>query len=600
MVAVSSEPSRGDARSVDVARVRAALLESARWWSAKARSEAGAIDRLWVALECRGCGELFDRIFVCPEEPDPPLHRTADEVEAALDELFAGRSPLIDEPTWREATSCECGSPRHLASTQGAGLFHAMLGSGAGLVVARIGGRTEWYRLADGSGVPEAIEGSSIRASFGRPLSLFEALAELLPQIPPKPSTVVGTAAEPGAWFFAAESAAVLELGVDAKLGGRPRILVPLEPAMVRSLLWPASLRELARSIEEGIVVALAVETEALLAQARLWARARLDGDVRVREGGGWAFASERGHWPIEARSIALSMARTGRTSAEVVASALAEASRALTDRIATLHALAEEVPGSSFEVEGEVATARGPDGRAVRTIRLSELPAGAKGLPPEMLAREAAFLFDTAPPWASRARVCPCGAALSIESRLVPWPWPDPSSRPKLVRTWADERGGAAEVVALCCDRHVRIPSVEELEALGLDEARLEARLDADLAETRPRVHASIWRGPGEERAALVRGPFAASFVLSDARAVALHEAVGRPIEGPSLTGWAIGTDVALFVPEDADDGIVVRVLSALGAPSFEPFWLRREIDLSVGGVGTFEVVMGPRIGAG
>lgn len=598
MVAASSEPSRRDA-GVDVARVRAALFESARWWSANARSETLAVDRLWVAFECGACGEIFDRVFVCPEEPDPPLHRTADELEAALDELFAGRSPLIDGPTWRAAASCECGSPRHLVAAQGAGFFHAVLGSGAGLVVARIDGEVERYRLADGSGVPEAIDSSSLRASFGRPLSLFEVLAELLPQLPPKPSSVVGTAAEPGAWFFAAESAAVLELGVGAKLGARPRIVVPLEPAMVRSPRWPGPLRELASWIEDGVVVALAVETEALLGQARLWARARLAGDVQVRGEASWGFASERGSWPIAPRSIALSMARSGRTLAQATASALTEASRALADRIATLHALVDEVPGSSFDIDGEVATARGPDGRVVRTLRLSDLPAGAGELPPEMLAREAAFLFDTAPGWASRSRVCPCGAALSIESRLVSWPWPDASTRPRLVRTWADEHRGAAEVVALCCDRHVRIPSEEELEALGLDDDRLAARLDADLAETRPRVHAAIWRGPGEERAALVRGPFAASFVLSDARAVALHEAVGSPIEGTRLTGWAIGTDVALLAAEDTDDGIVVRVLSALGAPSYEPFWLRREIDRSVDAVGAFEVVMEPFIGA-
>src|SRR5690606_8700885 len=118
-------------------------------------------------------------------------------------------------------------------------------------------------------------------------------------------------------------------------------------------------------------------------------------------------------------------------------------------------------VPGASFEVEGAKATALLADGRAVRTMELTDLPAGAGTLSADVLAREAAFLFDVAPPWADRGRVCGCGAALSVESRLVAWPWPEPSTRPRVVRMWAEEgRRGAAEVVALCCDRHVRIPS--------------------------------------------------------------------------------------------------------------------------------------------
>lgn len=611
-VVAVSEPSREDARSVDVVAVRTTLFESARRWSVIATSESRSIDRLWIGFECGACGESFGRVFACPEQPAAPLYRGADEVEGAVDALLAGRCPLIDPPTWRAAAECPCDGPRHLVAARAAALFHPMVGSGAGLVVARIGGGSEWYRLAEGSGAFGAVDPASLRGAFGRPLTLFDALVELLPQLPPKPSTIVGTAAEPGVWFFAAEGAAALELGVDAKLEGRPRIVVRLEPALARSALWHPALRELAGVLKERVTVALVVETEALLAQAQVWARARLDGEVHVEPGADllgsgelrlsaadgsgpapWVFASESGHWPIDPRAIAVTMARTGQPMGEAVASASTEAARALADRVATLRALVEQVPGGSFDVEGAVAIARASDGRAVRTIQLVELPAGAGELPPEMLAREAAFLFDAAPPWASRARVCPCGAALSVESRLVAWPWADASRRPKVVRTWADEHRGAAEVVALCCDRHVRIPSVAELEALGLSEDRLAARLDADIAETRPRVHATIWRGPEGERAAMVRGPFAASFVLSDARAVALHDALGAPVEGARLTAWALGTDLALLVAEDADDSIVARVLVDLGMSSLEPFWLRRDVDLGVEGVGGFEVVM-------
>lgn len=590
----ASEPSRGDATRVDAAAARAALLTSATWWSAKARHETLSIDRLWACFSCGACGATFDRVLTCPRAADAPLYRSAGEVERVIADVLAARSPIIDAATWRAVSECACGAPRHHVAPGGAGIFHSMIGTGAGLVIARIDRSIEWLRIADGSGLLEPLEASSLRSLLGRPLTLFDAFDDLVAQVPVDRDRVAGTAAEPGVWLFAAATLGALDWGVQSKLGARDRILVRLEPRTVRSAAWPASLHVLAAVIEEGGVVGLAVERDVMLAQARAWARSRLGCNVRAEEGARWVLASERAEWPIAELSIPLAMAKSGRTLGETIAEVLTDAAHAIEDRIATLGALAEQVPGASFDVDGGKATARLADGRAVRTIELTQLPAGAQQLSPEMLAREAAFLFDVAPPWADRSRVCPCGAALSVESRLVAWPWPDPSTRPRIVRTWAQEGGrGAAEVVALACDRHVRIPSERELRELGLDEARLETRLDADLAAARPRVHASIWRGPDGEAVAVVRGPFVSGVVLSDGRARALYEALREPFEASSAIGWAVGADLAALVSEGASEAAVVRALHELGVPSIEPFWLRREIDLRVAAIGSFDLVM-------
>ena len=592
--AAASEPSPSDATRVDGAAARAALRESASWWSAKARHEPLSIDRLWACFSCGACEATFDRVFTCPES-DLPLYRNAGEVEALITDVQTGRSPLIDAATWRSAAECECRAPHHHVSVGGAGLFHSVIGSGAGVVATRIGGTTEWHRLSDGSGVLEPFDAASLRSALGRPLTLFEAWSELAPKLPVAAETVVGTAAEPGVWLFAAASAAALDLGIQSKLGARARIVVRLEPSTARAASWPPSLGIIASVMEEGAALAIVVERDAMLAQARAWARSRLGCDVRASdEPGRWILASEKGHWPIAELPIALAMTRTGRTLGEAVAEALTEAARAIEDRIATLAALIEVVPGSSFEVDGAEATARLADGRAVRTIELAQLPPGLAALPQDVLAREAAFLFDIAPPWADRARVCPCGAPLSIESRLVAWPWSDPSARPRMVRRWAEEGSrGAAEVVALCCDRHVRIPSEAELHALGLEGARLEARLDADLAAARPRVQASIWRGPDGERVAILRGPFVSGLVLSDGRARAASDALRDPLEATRATGWAIGSDLAVLVSEGTTEVAIARALAELGIPSAEPFWLRREVDLGAAAIGSFDVVM-------
>ncbi len=597
---VAHEASGRRAVSVDPEAVRAALLDSISWWSAKARTEAIPSDRLWICFSCSSCGAVFDRVLRCPEiqDDDARIYRGVGDVDRTLDDLLGARPRFVDPSEWKSASVCVCGAPHHLRTTAAAGLFHTVIGGGAGLAVARIDGMTTWLRCPDGSGALETIDPSSFREAFGRPLTLFDPWSDVILKLPLHPGTVVGTPAEPGVFLFAAADRAALDHGIRAKLGAKGRVVVDIEPTTVEGAAWPARLLLLARAIEEGARAAVVVERGAMLAQARAFARGILGGDVRSGPRDAWMLATEKGEWPVLPMRIALAMAARGHTLGEATAHELTQAAREIEDRIATLTALTAIVPGSSFDVEGSTATARVVDGRPARTIELSDIPHGANALGPEVLAREAAFLFDVAPPWADRSRVCPCGAALAIESRLVSWPWAGPeSARPRVVRVLADEgRPGAALVVALACDRHVRIPPERELAQLGIDDARLATYLDADVARTRIRVRSSSWNSADGDRIMAVRAPFVSAVVLSDGRARALHDALGRPQRTDSVAGWAIGSHVALLAPAGASEALVGRALAELGIPSAEPFWLRRELDLNAPAVGSFDVAVDRR----
>ncbi len=573
------------ARPLDVETVRAELLDSVSWWSARARLEAAPNDRLWVCFGCGACGAVFGRTF---EVGDPRLiYRHTEDLDGVHAALLAGHSPHIEPSEWRAATECACGAPPHHRRAVGVALLHSVLGSGAGAVLAEIDGSKTWLRCPDGSGALEPVEPSSagFRSAFGRPLTLFDAWLDVTGRLPLAPGTAAGTLAERGVWMIAAPSSAALEHAVRATLGARRRVLVAIDADTAAS--WPRSLSSLRLAVEEGSHVALVVELAALMAQARTWSRSVLHADVRV-SGPQWTLVTGQGEWPLAPASVALSMAARGLTLGEATARALDDARSAVRDRVATLEALTAMVPGSSFEVVGTTATARRADGRPARTLDLAEIPVGAGALPDELLAREAAFVFDLAPPWADRGRVCPCGAPLDVETRLVPWPWRGEAA-PRVVQVLAAEgMPGAAEVVALACDRHVRIPSERELEELGLADA-----VPLPSASTRRRVRVAVSTGTDGPRALVARAPFISHVVLSDGLARALSDAAGRPFSEPRAVGWAIGSHAAVLLPDGTPDADLARLLSERGLGDGPPFVLRRALDLSGAPVGAFDVIV-------
>lgn len=597
MIAAEPQPVRR-ASTGDPAVVLGTLRDAVGWWLAKARLEPWPGDRLWVCFQCAHCATVFDRVLAYPRSPStgggtPPLYREMADLPALLEAAMGGRPPDVDAREWQGASECACGAPGHHRRIVGVALLHVVMGSGAALVASRVeeDGHS-LARVADGSATMTPLEPSTsaFEAAFGRPFALFDGWARLLSELPVAPGTVVGTDVEHGVLLFAAANEAALAAGVASKLRACPRIVVRLDAATAEGPAWPAGLRALARVVEEGTSVAMVVERDRLLEQARVWARSRLSANVRD-DGTEWVLGTETGDWPISPLRIVLLMIQHGRTLAEACAHELTAARDELRDRVATLAALTELVPGSAFDVEGGTAYARLSDGRAGQTLELTEIPAGAGTLPAEVLAREAAFLFDVAPPWADRLRVCPCGAAAGIERRLVSLPWPD-DRKPWVLRIWgSDERPQAAEVVALCCDRHVRIPSEADLRSMGLDEQRLVGALDRDVPLSVVRVEATRCRADDGSRAAIVRGPLVASVVLSDARLIALARALD--LEAPRLA-WAVGSDVlALMADPGADpDAVIRRALAEIGMQR-APFWIRQGLDPSVEPRGSFDVVM-------
>ena len=608
MIAALRETSRESAREVDVEAARASLLESASWWSAKARSEAFPVDRLWVRFHCGACGTDFDGVFRCPTSPwmgeiGSPLYRDAEELARFVEDSLTRRPSAVEDADWKAAAECVCKSPHHQRRVIGAGLFHTVYGRATGLVVARIEGVPDvWLLLRDESGAPDPIVSSpgELAAFLGRPLTLFDAWRDLVEELPVREGTVIGRAVEQGVLLFAAAGEANLSAGIAAHLDASRRVVVRLDASTARSPGWPTSLQPLADAMDEGAAVALVLERDALLAQSRAWARSRLAADVTIAEGH-WLLRTMTGDWPLAPERIALSMVRFGRTLAEACAAELARAEEALADRLETLRVLTSLVPGASFEVEGTRATARLATGRNGQTIEVTDIPAGASALSPEDLAREAAFLFDVAPPWADRTRVCGCGAARGLERRLVVWPWTgSPAERPWAIRVWGTEQSpSAAEVVALCCDRHARIPSEAELRLMGVDEHRLASSLDSNAGLGRSNARATVWTGEEHERIVVVRGAMASSVVLSDGRTRALNDALGRPIETATAVAWAIGEDLLALAPESLAishedlDAQLRRSLGELGVVGPGAFWIRRVVDLSAAPLGGFDIVI-------
>lgn len=594
MMAASRDRVVEEASRVDAERIRALLHESASWWSATAQREPLPLDRVWACFHCTSCGEIFDRTFRCPSGPwtgeQAPLYRSPAELERVVEDTLASRCSAIAPDEWRRAAECACRAPHHHRRVAAAGLFHTMMGAGAGVLHVRVEGEApEWLRLPEGAGAPSPAP--DLLTAFGGSLTLFDAWAELTQRLPASPGTVVGAGAGSGVLVLAASSEADLAAGIRAKLGVVRRIVVRLDASTVLGAAWPRSLDLLARTLEEGAAAAIVVEHDAMLAQARAWARSRLAADVRDDGQSAWTLTTDHGEWPLAPARIALRMAQLGRTLAEACAHELHEAMAAIDDRIATLGALTSLVPGSAFDVHGTTATARLPDGRSGRTLELTDIPANAGALPSEVIAREAAFFFDVAPPWADRTRVCACGAAMAMERRLVPWPWGGPQDEwPWVVHVWRDEaQVRAAEIVALVCGRHVRVPAESELRRAGVDERQLAARLEEaplGVLQLDVRVRSGV---------VLARGAFASSIAVSDGRARALDEALGRPIGRPSALAWAIGTDlVVLARPGDEDpDGLVRRLVAEEGLAGPVPFWIRREVALTAAPLGAFDMTV-------
>ena len=519
------EPQDADRERADL---EARLREASLWWSAKARGERLVADRLWLAFRCASCGRCVDRALALPglDSPEPPYSTRNEAVELVV-EASAGRPRGIEESAWDAACRCACGAPPHNGTPIGAALLNASRDGAPLSIHTLLGEPARAARWLDSAGQPRPIELDEVV------LSLFDGWAEVATQLPLQRGRVIGLEPTPGVFLFAASDDSELEAAVEATLGDARRLRVKLSVETILSARWPRTLEPLAAAARDGAAFGCVIREDTLIAQLRAWARGRMSADVRST-GGELFVVTDRGEWRLEPSRIAMRLAQRGYPLRYACALELAGAIDALDDRLETLRRLAELSVGSTFEVTGTTAVARRADGEPGETLELEELPAAAGALAPAVLAREAAYLFKAAPPWADPMRVCPCGAAVSLERRLVEWPWRG-DEPPRTIRTWGTDEGAqAAEVVALCCDRHVRIPSARALAAAGIDEETLAARLERDIAFAAPEVRALRWTGDDGERALVVQGPLISSVVLIDEKVAALHAALGGPVRWP------------------------------------------------------------------
>ncbi len=582
----AAAPSEGQASDE---RRMALVLDEASWWVAKAATERFPCDRLCLVVRCGACEAQRAHTLLLPHprlDGSTPLFRGSGELSDFLAAVFESRPQSVQRETWEELHRCVCGAPDHHRRVGAVALFRMMIGTGAGLAVTRLAeGEQVRHRLALG-GAPERLgDEESIEDAFGRPLDGFETWAALAERLPPPAGEVAGVEGEPGVWMVAGHEAAHVLWALDQQLEGRSRIAVAVTPTGVD---WPSALAPIVELAARGSVV-VALERERVIDVARAYARFALGMDLEEGSDG----VRLRGpalSWPVRLDAIALRVAKLGVPIAWAAAAVLNDAAEAGESRVETLRKLVQEVPGAGFEVEGTRVVARRPDGSRGRAVDLRSIPPGDVELSREELARQAAFIFELAPAWADPTRVCPCGAAATVERRLVGWPWAgDPEAGPAVLElVEASEGRGAALVAAIACERHVRIPSAAELARIGLDDETRERRLVEDAPRRRQRVRAWVQRfdaGP----AILAEGPLIGIMALDDGRLAALHRAMGEPLAGEAdVLAWALGEDVVAVGRRAA----IVDALETRGRLRQEvPFLIERRVDLETAPSGLLEI---------
>lgn len=580
------------------------LLDDVSWWMAHVREEPCPRDRLWLDLRCGACERSGTAVLrlTAPWTTGAPAWISASwELEARLREAARARPSFLDADAWRDAHACACGAPEHHRRVTGVALLRAMPGSGAGLVAAvpADAGALRRWRVPIGGAAQPLSETDAIDDVFGTPLSQHDGWAPLLERLPAPPDLlsehVIGVESEPGVWLLIGPSREALRWALAQRLGDAPHLAVDVAP---EGLDWPARLEPLADAAGRGAGV-VAVERDAAFRQVRAFARGQLHMDARMGEdatdGHVITLSDDATSCIAHLEEIALRVAKRGAPLAWAVAGVLSEAAEASAARLGVLKRLVDQVPGASFELERGRVHARRPDGTPGRVLELASLPRDVDAVDEAELARHAAFLFDLAPAWADPTRVCPCGAASTVERRVVPWPWTgEADSKPMLVERLEPEGAdspGVAVVVALCCDRHVRVPAAVELERMGLAAGgeALERRLAEDAPRRAQRVRAWVHEAPDGGVVILAEAPMIAAYALEDARLAALHHAVGAPFGAlGEVFAWAAGPDVLVMGPHAA-------CADALGARGHleraVPFMLQRVARLDVPPAGTIHL---------
>jgi len=611
------------------------------------------IDTAHVVGACPNCGELGATILGFPDPPyagpqGQPRYRTAKELSRFVEELFKNPPPLpapndpVDNrggtqnpPAWKGV--CKCGAkvmpqqpdqrtgemvgdadatPRRVCGVR---FVKAMPGAGAELIVEALAGGdggipyttgvTLKYKVfrapLDGeeSEVSGAFDDATIESAFGRPLTLAAVWMKVLDRA--VAGEEVLEKVEGGYHIFAGpKDDAGLEarlkdlVGTDPEKGAFPLVMLPQMAPMPQGPAFPQWTYEHSEKILKGELRAGIVLDRAEVRRLVRGQLERIGLGVQEQQEGALLMASAGDlRWPVEVAIVGLGGGHLGWYLGETCAAAAGEAMARIGEIKRFVEAAQADRPDMQFQINGMNLVAKRADNSMGRPINLMDLPFRA---PPgsKDFKRELRFACDDLPKGADPTRRCPCGEAAWVSARLFPenvveeFKKATAGKTPKIIEQWKN----AALVATISCDRHVRIPMAEEIEAAGLKADVFDKRLGEDLPHSVFAVDVSMHEDKNRKRALLAYGPLVASVVINDHLVGALHQACGKPLRTGEASAVVTSPNVLVLTEPGFDDdkldevidmGAAMDGLPAEVAPPFDLSW---DVNLTAAPVGRFQ----------
>lgn len=638
--------------TVDAAAIRRALDQSRGQRTQITRGAPLPIDTAHVVGACPSCGHLGATILGFPDPPyagpqGKPRYRTAKELTHFVEELFKKPPPLPanedpsepsknpqQAPLWKGL--CKCGAkimppqpdpktgemieepgatPRQVCGVR---FIKAMPGSGAELVVESLAGGDGGVPYTDGvvikskllraplDGVEteasESVDDESIEKTFGRPLTLAKEWKGVLDLAAKGEESLVEV--EPGYWIWAGpKDDAGLEqrvkdlIGEDKQKAAFPLAMLPQMAPMPQGPAFPQWAFEHAEpmmkgELRAGVVMDQAVTRKLLQGQLErggLGWQEQNDGAVLIATAGELL-------WPMEVPIVALGAAHLGWYLGETTAAAVGETMARITEVKRFVDSARAERPEMTFAVQGTQMIPKRADGTAGRALNLMDMPFR---MPPgsKDFKRELRFACDELPKNLDPSRWCPCGDKAWVCARIFParvveqFKQATQGKSPKIIEQWND----ALLVAVISDDRHVRIPTQEELEGSGLKGDAFDRRLAEELPNNIFAVDVSMHEDKNQKRALLAFGPLVASVVINDHLISALHGACGKPLRGDEVSAVVTTPNVICLHEPGFDDDRLEQVLDmgaamdGLPADVKPPFDLSWDVSLTAAPVGRF-----------
>ncbi|MBK8690787.1 MAG: hypothetical protein IPN17_00390 [Deltaproteobacteria bacterium] len=638
--------------TVDASAIRRALDQSRGQRTQITRGAPLPIDTAHVVGACPNCGHLGATILGFPDPPyagpqGQPRYRGAKELTKFVEELFKNPPPLPaaedpseasktvgQPPNWKGL--CVCGAkimppqpdPRtgEMVSVEGATprrvcgvrFIKAMPGSGSELVVEALSGGDGGVPYTDGvvirtrllrapldgaeTEVSDTVDDETIEKTFGRPLTLAKTWKIAL-DAAAKGEEVIKEV-EPGYWIWAGpkEDAGLEQrvkdlVGEDKQKAAFPLAMLPQMAPMPQGPAFPQWAYEHSEAIQKGDLRAGVVMDQAAT-------RKLLQGQME-RVGLGWqeqndgmVLVATAGEllWPMEVPIVALGAAHLGWFLGETTAAAVGETMARITEVKRFADAVRAERPEITFQAQGTQLIPKRADGTLGRALNLMDMPFR---MPPgsKDFKREIRFACDELPKNLDPTRWCPCGDKAWVCARIFParvveqFKQATQGKSPKIIEQWND----ALLVAVISDDRHVRIPTQEELEGAGLKGDIFDRRLAEELPNSIFAVDVSMHEDKNQKRALLAFGPLVASVVINDHLISALHGACGKPLRGDEVSAVVTTPNVICLHEPGFDDDRLEQVLDmgaatdGIPANVDPPFDLSWDVSLTAAPVGRF-----------